>query len=288
MEWVKAINDAIEFMEKNLTEKIGLVEVADNVNISAFHFHHAFTIMTGITPAEYIRNRRLSLAGAEIAKGDKIIDVAFKYCYETPESFTKAFSRFHGCSPMQARKGSPLQFMSRYTVRISIEGGCIMEFKIEKWDAVDLLVHAKNFHAETSDNEIPAFWGEYFSNETTKKIPGYLGVCAQGSAPDGQATPSDVFKYGIGCRASDVEGALSGKIPEGFELLHIPEYTWAVFKCVGPAGQAISDMWDRIYKEWLPTADYERILDYDIENYLPGDTDSPDYVCEICLPVRKK
>ena len=64
MEWVKAINDAIEFMEKNLTEKIGLVEVADSVNISAFHFHHAFTIMTGITPAEYIRNRRLSLAGA--------------------------------------------------------------------------------------------------------------------------------------------------------------------------------------------------------------------------------
>ena len=163
MEWVKAINDAIEFMEKNLTEKITLVEVADSVNISAFHFHHAFTIMTGITPAEYIRNRRLSLAGAEIAKGDKIIDVAFKYCYETPESFTKAFSRFHSCSPMQARKGSPLQFMSRYTVRISIEGGCIMEFKIEKWDAVDLLVHAKNFHAETSDNEIPAFWGEYFS-----------------------------------------------------------------------------------------------------------------------------
>ena len=163
-----------------------------------------------------------------------------------------------------------------------------MEFKIEKWDAVDLLVHAKNFHAETSDNEIPAFWDEYFSNETTKKIPGYLGVCAQGSSPEGLATPSDVFKYGIGCRASDVEGALNGKIPEGFELLHIPEYTWAVFKCVGPAGEAISDMWDRIYKEWLPTADYERILDYDIENYLPGDTDSPDYVCEICLPVRKK
>ena len=78
MEWVKAINDAIEFMEKNLTEKITLVEVADSVNISAFHFHHAFTIMTGITPAEYIRNRRLSLAGAEIAKGDKIIDVAVK------------------------------------------------------------------------------------------------------------------------------------------------------------------------------------------------------------------
>ena len=73
MEWVKAINDAIEFMEKNLTEKIGLVEVADSVNISAFHFHHAFTIMTGITPAEYIKlyqgffqvSRLFSNAGAQ-------------------------------------------------------------------------------------------------------------------------------------------------------------------------------------------------------------------------------
>ncbi|MBR7079420.1 MAG: helix-turn-helix transcriptional regulator, partial [Treponema sp.] len=153
MEWIKVINDAIDFMEKNLTEKIGLLEVARSVNISAFHFHHAFTIMTGITPAEYIRNRRLTLAGLELADGSsKIIDIALKYGYETPESFTKAFSRFHGFSPMQVRKGSPLKSMNRYTVRITIDGGTIMEYKIEKWDELDLLVHAKDFHAETSDN----------------------------------------------------------------------------------------------------------------------------------------
>ena len=298
MEWIKVINDAIEFMEKNLTEEIGLLEVARSVNISAFHFHHAFTIMTGITPAEYIRNRRLTLAGLELADGSsKIIDIALKYGYETPESFTKAFSRFHGFSPMQVRKGSPLKSMNRYTVRITIDGGTIMEYKIEKWDELDLLVHAKDFHAETSDQEIPAFWDEYFSNETTKKIPGYLGVCAQGSGPGGLADKSDVFKYGIGCRASDVlgEGVVAadgsvpaGALPEGFEIIHIPAYTWAVFKCVGPAGEAISEGWDKIYKEWLPSADYERILDYDIENYLPGDSSAADYVCEICLPVKKK
>ena len=142
MEWIKVINDAIEFMEKNLTEEIGLLEVARSVNISAFHFHHAFTIMTGITPAEYIRNRRLTLAGLELADGSsKIIDIALKYGYETPESFTKAFSRFHGFSPMQVRKGSPLKSMNRYTVRITIDGGTIMEYKIEKWDELDLLVH---------------------------------------------------------------------------------------------------------------------------------------------------
>ena len=81
---------------------------------------------------------------------------------------------------------------------------------------------------------------------------------------------------------------MKGGIPDGFEVIHIPEYEWAVFKCVGPSPAAIQDMWERIYKEWLPVSDYELIPDVDIENYLPGDPSSKDYVSEICIPVRKK
>ena len=116
-----------------------------------------------------------------------------------------------------------------------------------------------------------------FKSKDTRKIPAYLAVCAQ------KKTDKNEFRYGIGCKASDVEG-----VPEGFEILHIPEYTWAVFKCVGPMPNAIQDMWERINKEWLPTAEYERIPDYDIENYLPGDPASQDYVSEICIPVKKR
>ena len=151
-----------------------------------------------------------------------------------------------------------------------------MEYRIEKWEAMDLLVHAKSFSAEKSETEIPKFWDEYYANENFRKIPGYLGICAQ------QKTSGDEFNYGIGCKASDIEG-----VPEGFEILHLPEYTWAVFKCVGPMPKAIQDMWEKIYKEWLPVSDYELIPDVDIENYLPGDPSSHDYVSEICIPVRK-
>ena len=108
-------------------------------------------------------------------------------------------------------------------------------------------------------------------------VPDYLGVCAQ------KKSDSDVFRYGIGCKASDAQG-----VPEGFELLHIPEHTWAVFKCVGPMPKAIQEMWERIYREWLPVADYELVPDYDIENYLPGNPASPNYVSEICFPVKRK
>ena len=152
-----------------------------------------------------------------------------------------------------------------------------MEYSIEKWEAMDLLMHAKDFHAETCEDEIPKFWEEYYAHEEYRKIPGYLGLCAQ------QKTDGDEFRYGIGCKASDVEG-----IPEGFEIIHIPEYTWAVFKCVGPTPKAIQAMWGKIYREWLPVSDYELIPDYDIENYLPGDPSSRNYISEICIPVRKK
>ena len=152
-----------------------------------------------------------------------------------------------------------------------------MEYKIEKWEEMELLVHTKVFNAGTSEEEIPKFWDEYYANEEYRKIPGYLGVCAQAK------TGSEEFKYGIGCKAADVEG-----IPDGFEIIRIPEYDWAVFKCVGPTPKAIQDMWERIYKEWLPVSDYELIPDVDIENYLPGDPSSADYVSEICIPVRKK
>ena len=96
-----------------------------------------------MSPAEYLRKRRLSQAGSELAKGnEKVIDIALKYGYDSPESFTKAFARFHGVSPAQAKKGEPIRFMSRYTVQITIEGGSIMEYKIEKWEEMDLLVHS--------------------------------------------------------------------------------------------------------------------------------------------------
>ena len=278
MDWIQTVNHAIAYMEDHLTEQITLADIAGHVNLSVFHFHRAFTMLTGMSPTDYLRKRRLSQAGAELVNGnEKVIDVAYKYGYETPESFTKAFTRFHGVTPMQAKKGRPVQFMSRYTVRITIEGGQIMEYKIEKWEAMDLLVHAKDFHAETSEQEIPKFWDAYYADEACRKIPGYLGVCAQ------KKTGGDEFRYGIGCNAADVEG-----VPEGFERLHIPAYTWAVFKCVGPVPEAIQAMWERIYREWLPAADYEMIPDYDIENYLPGDPAARDYVSEICIPVRAK
>ena len=122
MDWINTINNAIEYMENHLCDEITLADIAKSVNLSPFHFQRAFSLLTDMSPAEYLRKRRLSQAGADlINKDEKVIDVALKYCYDSPESFAKAFTRFHGCSPVQVKKGSSIQYMNRYTVHLTIE-----------------------------------------------------------------------------------------------------------------------------------------------------------------------
>lgn len=278
MEWVQSINTAIEYMEKHLTEDIHGEDVAGHVHISVFHFQRMFKLLTGMTVSDYIRKRRLSLAGEELTKQNtKVMDIAFKYAYHSPESFTKAFTRFHGITPGQAKKGNELKSFHKLAVKISVEGGTGMDYRIEKKKAFRLLVYAKMFTDESSEKGIPAFWEEYYQNEIYKKAPGYLGICSQEKDGAGE------FMYGIGCDADLVK-----EVPEGFQIILIPAYTWAIFKCVGPTPEAIQKTWEDIYREWLPGSSYQLIPDYDIENYLPGDNTSYDYVSEIWIPIMEK
>ena len=277
VDWIKAINDAITYIEDHLTDEIVLNDIASWVNISPFHFQRAFSVIVGMTPAEYLRNRRLSLAGADLARGEcQVIDAALKYGYDSPESFARSFNRFHGFTPAQVKNGSPIRFMNRYAVRIVIEGGSIMEYRIEKWDAFDLVLHIDAFDAGTDETAIPAIWQAYYEDPDRQKLRGSIGVCASLDNDDRRI-------YGIGCMADEVEG-----VPNGFQLVHVPAYTWVIFKCVGPAAESFKEMWHRIYKEWLPASEYEFLTDGYLERILPGEPTAPDYVGEICFPVKSR
>ena len=132
MEWIVAIQKAITYIEEHIMEEINYEDVAKNVFISSYEFHRAFSFLTGMTANSYIRNRRLSLAGKEIVESDvKITDIALKYGYETPESFTKAFTRFHGVSPKIARDDSAkLVLFNPFVIKLTLDGGKIMDYRI--------------------------------------------------------------------------------------------------------------------------------------------------------------
>lgn len=104
MDWVIGIQKAIDYIEEHLTDEIDYEKVAAQSYSSSFHFQRVFSILCGFTLGEYIRNRRLSLAGAELAGRDvKVIDVALKYGYDNPDSFARAFQKFHGVTPKAAK-----------------------------------------------------------------------------------------------------------------------------------------------------------------------------------------
>ena len=136
MDWIKSITNAIEFIENNITNNICVDDVSNEVFTSPTHFQRVFSVVTGISIGEYIRNRRLSLSGQELALTDsKVIDMAFKYGYDTSESFSKAFSRFHGFPPSEAKiNKANLKYFEPFSINIFVKGGFNMSRKIMEND----------------------------------------------------------------------------------------------------------------------------------------------------------
>ena len=161
MEWLTSIRTAIDYMEEHLTDNISAQDVADRVYLSPFFLQKGFSLMTGYGIGEYIRNRRLYRAALDL-KGtdDKGIDIALRYGYETPESFTKAFSRFHGATPSQVRGGAAINTFLPLMIKLSIQGGNQMDYKITPMFPFKVIGFQREFDNETAYTEIPKFWDE--------------------------------------------------------------------------------------------------------------------------------
>ena len=289
MDWITGIQNAINYIEEHLTEEIDYEIVAKEASCSSFYLQRIFSILCGMTLGDYIRNRRLTLAGNELsAADDKVIDIALKYGYESPESFTRAFSRFHGVTPSKAKKdGSKLKSFSRLSVKITLSGGNIMDYKIIEKNAFDIIEKVEAHTVENSENakSIPDFWMRSHNDGTVKTLLDtttdrtyIFGVC-YGNLPENAKT----FDYSIAAKCDN-----NTVVPEGFRKNTIPARTWAVFECKGAMLNAMQDMWHKIISEFFPTSGYQPTYEMDIEAYTDGNMGSPDYRSEIWVPVIKK
>lgn len=285
MEWVESIGKAISFIEENITEEITIEDIAREVSISPFYFQKGFAMLCGYTVNDYIRQRRLSLAGSEVLSSDeKVIDIAVKYGYDSPDSFTKAFTRFHNATPTAVRKnGAMIKSFASLKIIFSLEGGYIMDYKIVEKDSFTVIGVSKRFKYPGAQDEIPQFWTEHYQSGRGAVVCGLYGICIEGD-PD-----SDEFEYLI---ADNYVPA--GEIPDGYITKVIPKFTWAVFACRGAMPQAIQEMNHKIFSEWLPNCkDYEITSGYNIEmydsmtSYKKGNQDE-NYYSEIWIPVQKK
>ena len=296
MEWLASIRMAIDYMEEHLTDDISVQDVADRVYLSPFFLQRGFSLMTGCGIGEYIRNRRLYQAALDLRETeDKVIDIALRYCYETPESFAKAFSRFHGATPSQVRDGAAGKAFLPLTIRLSVQGGSQMDYKIAPMFPFKVIGFQKIFDNETAYAEIPKFWDEICEK--------YAYSVYAGNAP---ANPFEqalvdncIGEYGV-C-IDDIGGGrfryliagkyTGGAVPEGMAVYEFPRNEWAVFDCIGPIPDALQSVNTRIFSEWLPgNPDYELSGNATVEWYdcVNGEKADPDYHSAIWVPVKKK
>ncbi len=296
MEWIVAMQQAITYMEEHIMEEINYEDVAKQVHTSSYEFHRAFSFLTGMTANAYIRNRRLSLAGREIVETNaKITDIALKYGYETPESFTKAFTRFHGIAPKFAReKSAKLLLFNPLVIKIIVEGGKTMDYRIVQTEEQKFIALVTSFRNEIINDEenrdIPDFWGECHDKNLVEAIRNLrpegkrdlYGLCSPTKQGEG------TFEYGIGVlidgATSEFDTAEMEKA--GYSIWDVKPGTYVVFDCIGEDGDCIGDTWSKFYKEFLPQMGYESEAETDYEIYFENGRSG--LFCELWIPVRKK
>lgn len=285
MEWLIRMKEAMDYMESRMDDTLNIEEIAKVAYSSPFHFQRMFHMLTGVTVAEYIRKRRLTLAAQELAvSAAKVLEVSLKYGYDSPEAFAKAFRKAHGIAPSAARsQGVKLKAYPRLSFHLSLKGDQEMDYKIVEKDRFTVIGKAWEVSCKDGENlrVIPQFWQEVNADGTSDKLVAIgggtdiLGICIQ------KVPASEEFFYWIA-----VEGGPDSN-PQGFETAEIPAGTWAVFNSVGPMPHSIQNVWQRIFQEWFPATGYEHTGGPDFELYPPGDPAAEDYRCEVWVPVKK-
>lgn len=276
METYSILKKTIDLIEDNLdNQELNISFLSNTVFVSPYYLQSIFYSFFGKTIGSYIRERRLTEAGTDIKKGEKVSCVANKYGYESQESFTRAFKKFHGVNPGVAKKGIIISCLPAINMNNLKKGEINMDIKIEKENAFSIIIITKQFNEETSFENVPKFWNEYYEKGYQNVVPPMLGICINN-------TEGLEFEYGIGSLKE-----YCNEVPEGFKQIDIPEHLWGKFYTKGKMPKAIQNLWKEVIG-WVENSEYEIAANYDFECYSEGDSDSDDYVSGIWVPLKLK
>lgn len=290
MDWIEGLQRVIDYMEEHLEDDIDFAEAAKEAYSSSFHFQRIFHIICGYTMGEYIRYRRLTRAAIDLSNGnEKVIDVALKYGYNNPESFCRAFTKFHGVSPIQAKNSNVhLKSFSRLSVKITLEGGSTMDYRIENLESFKIAAKRINCKGtgEITQKSIHQVWEVCNQERIIDRLCKYvqpdssfgnavLGVCFNN--PD-----AGDFDYAIGMVTDQ------NQVEEGLTIEEIPANTWIVFPFQGKLPEAFQTLYKKIYTEFFPGSNYQPAEGFCIEVYPSADHVKNDYKFEVWLSVKEK
>lgn len=290
MDVLKNINAALDYIEANLNEEIDSKEAARIALCSEYHFKRMFSFLAGVPLSEYIRRRRLTLAAFDLRTSDmKVIDIAMKYGYHSPDSFTRAFQKLHGVTPTEARQsGHLLKSFPRMTFQLTIKGGNEMNYRILEKEAFRIAGIMKRVPIIFNgvNPEIAQMW-QSLDDAKIQQLKSLSNV-----EPAGLISASVNFSEGRMEEKGELDhyigAATTKECPDNLACLEVPASTWAVFEAVGPFPETLQDVWGRIYSEWFPSSSYEQVHGPEILWNESKDVSSQTFRSEIWIPVMKK
>lgn len=286
MKWLNRLNNCIDYIEDNINGTIEMDVLCKKSCLSRLYFYRMFEAASGISYANYIKNRKMTLAVSSLKKGRKVIDVAMDYGYSTSESFSRAFKDFHGISPSYVKNSSQIfASYSKLVFQIKIVGDKKMNYKIVEKEEFKVMGHSIITTADLEQNfkELPEFWDKLYHDKTIDKM------CKMSGQKDDSGR-----KYGICFPCKDGEKAFEYAIAvdysansDSLKVFTIPKSKWVIFECVGSMPSAYQKLWIEISTQWLPSNNYEVNNNIpEIENYLEGNNGDPNYKSEVWLPIK--
>lgn len=260
----------MNYIETHLEDKMNYEEIAQIACCSVYHFQRMFTFMTDITLSEYVRRRKMTLAAFELQNSDiKIIDLALKYGYESPEAFTRAFQNLHGITPTSARRlGANIKAYPRISFQLTVKGVNEMNYKIVEKEAFQVYGIERIFDTKDGENlrEIPNFWSQNINNGELLKLSKSAGCPSSINAICGyQEMEGTTFPYMLCTMKTPLSDTT------GYTVVDVPKSTWAVFvneaHSIEDTSKETQALSSRVFTEWLLTADYDLVPGYDFEMY---------------------
>nr|MBR4280365.1 AraC family transcriptional regulator [Clostridia bacterium] len=265
------LQGVIDYIEAHLTDVLDVHDIAAQAYVSAFHFQRLFTALCGMPLGEYTRRRRLTQAAQELLCGSRVIDAAIRYGYDSPDSFARAFRRFHGVLPSQAgMPGVTLQSFPPMKIELLQEGASMMEYRIEKKDTFTVMGYKKQFNSDTSYQEIPKWWEAMMGQQSA--VMGQFGVCIDSDGKDFDYMIADLYQPWQ-------------DVPEKCVTHTIPGGMWAVFPCTLGT---LQDTNTRMWRDWLPACrEYRLSGSYNLEFYYElNEADPAASGVELWLPIE--
>ena len=285
MEWNDKLQNIIDYVENHLQKKeepVDPQEIAEMAGCSFDFFQKVFSYMNSMSFSEYIRYRKLTLAGYDVKSTQmKIVDLAYKYGYDSPTSFTKAFQLFHGTSPKVARsKEVELTVIPKMQVLYKQR----YAWRIESKPELKLIGLSKKISCVQNEHyrQIPNFWNECRNSDAFNELISLDTSGTKGMLGFTRNTGSkDEIDYSI--------MVISNKeTPVDFSELVVPATTWAIFDCKGAVPESIQKGWKYLNEEWVIKYPFKHAECPDIEWYSDGNPMNHDYLSQIWIPILEE